>query len=450
MPLPSTMHYVSDSDPFDDEGNDDFDFSSLFGGMGAGGDPNAMMANFMQMFSGGGALGGGGLDNALNLAISIASGGQSETNVDPVDRIAMEQLARVAELHIGQATGLSTSTDGPLTIAPVTKADWVRKSMQAYKPLLEQMAAAMTKPDSEDEFGGDPQMAMFNQLFASIRPMMVNMTTGSMIGQLGSQAIGTYDLPIPRPGTNELLVVVPNLDAFGGEWSLDKDELRLWIALSEVAHHVVLSIPHVAKQMSKLVGQYVNAFKNDTSAITDSLEGFDPAGMGDMNDIVGMQNQLQEMFGNPAALIGSMRSDEQVALLPEMAALVGVIVGYVDHIMDSVGNNLISSYSQLTEALRRRRVTTAESDRLVERLLGLELDQELYDRGRAFIDGVVDLGGDEGMAKLWESVETLPTPNELGSPGLWLARMGIDFDVEIDPADLAGLEEFLQNPEEEE
>ena len=439
----TTMHGVSNSGPFDDEGNDDFDFSSLFGGLGAGGDPNAMMANFMQMFGGFGGGADGGLDNAMNIAVSIAGGGQTEPNVDPVDRMALEQLIRVAELQIGQATGLRTSTSSPLTIAPVTRGDWVRHSMKAYKPILEQMASAMTSsgPGDDVDFGSDPQLAMFEQLFSSMRPMMVNMTTGSMIGHMGTRALGTYDLPIPRPGDSELLVVVPNLDAFGEEWSLDKDELRLWVVLSEVAHHAVLSIPHVAEQIMELLGRYCTAFRNDPGAITNSLDSFEPTG--DMNDLAGLQEQLQNMFGDPSALIGSIRSPEQEALLPEIAALMGVIVGYVDHVMDMVGNNLIASYSQLTEALRRRRVTTSESDRFVERLLGLELDQPLYDRGRAFIDGVVERAGQDGLAMLWQSVESLPTPNEMTAPGLWLSRMGIDFDIDIDPAELEGLDEFL-------
>ena len=136
-----------------------------------------------------------------------------------------------------------------------------------------------------------------------------------------------------------------------------------------------------------------------------------------------------------------MRSPEQNALLPEIAALSAVIVGYVDHIMDSIGTGLISSYGMLSEAVRRRRVTTSESDRFAERLLGLELDQALYDRGSAFVDGIAELGGKPALERLWESLETLPTPNEIGSPGLWLSRQGIDFDVEVDPDEL---EEFLQ------
>jgi putative hydrolase len=410
------MHGVSDSGPFDDDLPEDFNLGDLFGGSG---DPAEMMTNMMRMFSGL-AGGGGGLDSAMQIAVSIASGGSTEANVDPVDRMALEQLGRVAELHVGQATGLRTSSGSPLTIAPVNKGEWVRRSMQAYKPLLEQLASSMATPAVDGELADDPQMAAFEQLFSSMRPMMVNLTTGSMIGHIGSRALGTYDLPIPRPGSNELLVVVPSLDAFGEEWSLERDELRLWIALSEVAHHTVLSIPHVAQHMTLLLGKYANAFRNDPTAITDSLEHFEPSG-----DFADIQARIQEMFGDPSAMLGSMRSVEQEAILPDIAAATGAIVGYVDHIMDSIGSTLITSYGQMTEALRRRRVTASSSDRFVERLLGLELDQDLYDRGRAFIDGIVEREGEEGLGKLWEKVEHLPTPNELEAPGLWLARIDL-------------------------
>ena len=201
----STMHGVSDSGPFDDDDlPEGFDFASLFGGAGAGGDPQAMLSNFMQLFGG---MGGGGLDQATQIAISVATGGKPENNVDPVERMALEQLVRVAELQVGEATGLRTSSSGPLTISAVTKSDWVRKSMQAYQPLLERLAESMSPPDLGVESGGDPQMAMFQQMMASMRPMMINMTSGSMVGHLGDRALGTYDLPLPRSGTDELSLI---------------------------------------------------------------------------------------------------------------------------------------------------------------------------------------------------------------------------------------------------
>ena len=166
-------------------------------------------------------------------------------------------------------------------------------------------------------------------------------------------------------------------------------------------------------------------------------------------DFGAIQQQIQEMFGDPTEMLLSMRSEQQLAILPEIAALMAPIVGYVDHIMDRIGASLIPSYPQITEALRRRRVTTSESDRFVERLLGLELDQDLYDRGAAFVDGVHERAGNDGLARLWQDPESLPTANEIAAPGLWLSRMEIDFEVEIDPAELAALDNFLENPEEE-
>jgi uncharacterized protein (DUF2342 family) len=96
--------------------------------------------------------------------------------------------------------------------------------------------------------------------------------------------------------------------------------------------------------------------------------------------------------------------------------------------MDSIGTGLLQNYSMLTEALRRRRVEADPSDRFVERLFGLELTQAQYDRGEAFVEGVVERAGEAGLSRLWESESTLPTPAEVDAPGLWLARIDLPND----------------------
>jgi uncharacterized protein (DUF2342 family) len=105
-----------------------------------------------------------------------------------------------------------------------------------------------------------------------------------------------------------------------------------------------------------------------------------------------------------------------------------VIVGYVDHVMDVTGGELISSYSMLTEALHRRRVETGQGERFVELLLGFELGREQFERGEAFVSGVLERGGEEALARLWASARELPTPNEVDAPGLWLARIDLPED----------------------
>ena len=203
---------------------------------------------------------------------------------------------------------------------------------------------------------------------------------------------------------------------FGDEWSLPADDLRLWICLSEVATHTVLGIPHVRERISALLDQHVSGFSLDTSALESRFEQLDPTD----------PNALQEALGDPAALLGAIQSEAQRSLLPGLSALVAVVVGYVDHVMDSAGANLIGSYGMLTEALHRRRVEAAAQDRFVEHLLGLELSAATYELGTAFVGGVVERGGEEALARLWSSPRELPTPAEVDAPGLWLARIDLD------------------------
>lgn len=375
-----------------------------------------------------GQQGGMAWDSARQLAISVATDGQSEANVDPVERMGIEQLARVADLHVSDVTGLSTSIGGRAVVGlPVNRTRWVMESLDAYRPLVERLAGSLG-PSADDGSGtelddsSDPMADMFSGMLQMFQPMVLAMTAGSMVGHLARRSLGQYDLPIPRPlvgtGADELLLVVPNLDAFASEWSLARDDLRLWVCVHEIAHHAVFGVPHVRARMDDLLHRYVSSFRNDPGALEGRLGEIDPS---DPNALAG----VQELLGSPEVILGAITSPEQDALRPQLEALVAVVVGVVDHVLDVVGAKLIPSYGMLTEALRRRRVESAESDRFVERLFGLELTQATYDRGSAFVDGVVERAGEDGLRRLWSSADNLPTPPEVDAPGLWLARLDL-------------------------
>ena len=369
---------------------------------------------------------GGSWDGARQLAVSVATEGTSEPNVDPVERMKIEQLARVAELQVAQTTGLATSVTGrAVSVEPVNRTRWAMDSLEAYRPLVELLAEALgpqsapepEEPDPDDPFGG-----MFSGMLQMLQPMVLAMTAGSMVGHLAQRTFGQYDLPIPRPLTgpaaDELLLVVPNLDAFADEWSLAPDSLRLWICVHEVASHAVIGVPHVRARLDDLLTRHVSSFRNDPSALEDRI------GSIDLGDPAAMAS-LQEAIGSPEVILGAITSPEQEALRPALEATVAVVVGVVDHVVDLVGTELIADYGMLTEALRRRRVEAASADRFVERLFGLELTQATYDRGAAFVRGVLDREGEDGLRRLWEGEETLPTPAEVDAPGLWLARISL-------------------------
>ena len=117
-----------------------------------------------------------------------------------------------------------------------------------------------------------------------------------------------------------------------------------------------------------------------------------------------------------AALLETFRRTPGAVLLATASFWQGV---------DVVGEQLIADYPRLTEALRRRRVEAAEADRFVERLFGLELTQATYDRGNAFVAGVLERAGQDGLRRLWDGPDLLPTPPEVDAPGLWLARIDL-------------------------
>jgi len=360
-------------------------------------------------------------DAARQLALSISTGGESEPNVDPLDRLSFEGLGRVAELHVTTRTGLEV---GLARITPVTPSAFALRSLDAYRPLFERLAGSLgaNDPTTTDITGfeagseeADPEMAMLAGLLRMMSPLTLGMSAGSMVGHLARRSFGQYHLPIPRPAGDEVLVLPRAIDAFADDWSLGRDDLRLWVCLHELTHHAVLAVPHVRSELETLIRHFVSGFRPDSGALSQRLSDLDP----DESSMLG----IQQMFSDPEVLLGAMSSDQQRATAPRLDALVAVIVGYVDHILDTIGNGLIGSYRVLAEAVRRHRLEADQAEVFVARLLGLSIGQDQIDRGKSFVAGVIERDGDAGLARLWESARCLPTPAEVDAPGLWLARI---------------------------
>lgn len=403
---------MSDPDAGSPEGQNPFAGIPLFGDL-------LRMAGQQGPFS---------LETTVPLAISIANDGRAETNVDPLDRIRVEELARVAELHLDQiASRPDTPGALPPRIIAVNRSQWAQRTLTDYKSLFEHLSTSLGRmPASPDpaDVSSDPFAMMLGPILKMITPMLLGMTSASMVGHLGRIALGSYHLPVPRAGA-ELMVVSPTLAHFAEEWSLELDDLRLWICLHELAHHAVLSVPHVRASLEALLAEYCAGFRPNPGALEERFAEIDftPDTLADPS---GAFSGLQKMFGDPEVVLGAIRSPEQAVVQARLETLVGTIVGWVDHVLDLVTPRVLGSANRLTEALRRRRVEASDADRFVEKLFGLELSQAFYDRGAAFIDGVVERGGEEALSPLWTQASAIPTAAEFAAPGLWLARLEFD------------------------
>ena len=387
------------------------------GGPGGLGDV-PVIGDLMRMLQGTAS----GANHAREVGRAIASGGVSEPNIEPTERMALEQLVRVAELRVADATGLQPARGAPLRVEVVNRVGWSDRTVGDYGELFGALGESITAgPDpNSDDMHADPMAAMLAGITRMIGPAMLALTTGAMVGRLAQHALGGYVLPVPRPSAKPMLIALPNVDEFSRQWSLDADDVRLWVCLHEAVYHAVFGVDHVRGALSDLLLRHASSFESNPRRLEELLGDFDPVADGPE-----ALAELQQALGSPDAILGAVRSGAQKALLPQMTALVAAITGYVDHTVDRIGTELIGSYGRLAEALRRHRVEVSESDRFVGRLLGLELDQDQYERGAAFAAGVVERAGTAGLRRLFSDPANLPTPAEVDAAGLWLARIDL-------------------------
>ncbi len=378
----------------EDAGNDAFG-ADPFRGIPFLGDIASMLSNDASLWEG-----------ARQTATQLAVGSGPEHNVDPAVRHRLSEIGRVAELHIAHVTHLDVV---PIRIEPVTRSGWAAAALDAIRPLMDRLSARLAAESTQDPIAS---------LFGMMSPMTVAMTAGMMAGHLGAKAFGNSDLGVPM---DRVLIVPANISDFASEWSLDIDDVMLWVAIREHAMHSVLAVPHVSAELNGLLLRHVEGFQRSNSAF-EEMADLDLEGLDDPSQLT---NQLQRIFGNPELLLGVCRDDSQNDIVLRLETLLSVVHAHIDDVVAQAGSRLIGGFGALSEAVRRRQFTQGAD--FADRLLGVRLSAEAREQGEAFIVGVIERAGRDGLARLFEP-GSLPTPSEVAAPGLWLARLELPSD----------------------
>ena len=398
--------------------------SSGFPGMPFGGG-GFDLAQLMRMLQSQGPI---NWDVARQIAAWVAVDGGTERPIDPAAHEQLEELARAAQTHVVAETDLTATFVAPLrTLGPQ---GWAALHLDALRPVLEALATTLgqvmrdTGPEPGELESGEPGAPggpgaspfgpeMLGGMMQMLAPALLGMQAGSMIGYLAQHALGRYDLPLPTSDEPSLSFVVQNIDAFEEAWSLERADLRFYVAVHEVVHAAERSVPWLRDRLVRLSTEYVSAYEVDQSALEDRFGSVDP------ND----PSTLGSIAEDPDALLGAMHSPRQDEPRRQLQLLTAVLEGYADSVLERVGEKLIPSFRQIHEAMQRHRVERGEAEVFIEGLLGLKLERHHYEQGAAFCRGVVERAGPAGLNRLWEAERMLPTPAELDAPGLWLARI---------------------------
>jgi len=288
--------------------------------------------------------------------------------------------------------------------------------VQKFEAQQQGAAAVPTTLDlselGEDATGG--LGGLLSQLAVTLGPVFLGMQFGSAAGHLAQRAFGQYALPLPWPESTTLLLVPSNVARFAEDWSLPLQEVQLWVCVRELSMHAVMTRPHVRASLSTLLA---DASAHAAAAQRSIVERLGE-GMGD-------PKSLEDVLSDPEALLSDLITPEQRNLSGALTAQTTALAAYVDHVTARIAESLTSNPAALKEAWYRYRIEEGKGEQAFAGLFGLDVGRDEVDRGRAFVQGVIERKGEDALTRLWADEFSLPTPAEVDAPGLWLARIGL-------------------------
>ena len=119
-----------------------------------------------------------------------------------------------------------------------------------------------------------------------------------------------------------------------------------------------------------------------------------------------------------------LMTTEQRRLFRETQAVMSLLEGFSDYIMDEVGRDLVPGVERISARFHERRhARRSPFERAVMRLTGMDIKLEQYRKGEHFVRAIAEAGGPAALRRLWDGPETLPLHGEIDDPSAWLARV---------------------------
>jgi len=335
---------------------------------------------------------------AEKIAVFVAGTGDEHVPTSDLGTLAAESEARVTSY-----TGLTPARPLPRAEG-IGRREWVESNIAGMRALL------------------DPVLERAGKGLGPLRPaiqigvgLLLSTEVGVVLGYLAQRVLGQYELVLLDEAVEDrpprLLFVLPNLGQAVQSFGAEEQEFMTWVALHEVTHAVQFAgvpwlHPHVAGLVRELLQTAEVRIETPHKLRLPSTE--------DVRRIVGALRS--------GDLISIVTTQAERDTLDRVQAVMAVIEGHAEHVMDAVAPDLLPSLPRLRAALDRRRRSQSGLSRLLARLLGLDLKLRQYEHGKYFCDAIVREQGPDALQRLFSGPEHLPTLAELHEPMAWLAR----------------------------
>jgi putative hydrolase len=416
-----------------------------FGAGGPFGDPQ-QMADALRQFADLMSYQGGPInwDLAKNIARQTVAA-KGDPSVLAHERTAAAEALRLADLWLEDATTLPS---GIRSATAWSRSEWVEATMPVWttlcQPIAERAVDTMSGllSVSQDDLGDlPPEMrsmmaaisgggaggvggfAGLTEMMRRIGGMMVGGQAGAAVGALAEEIISSSDigLPIGPEGTAALLPA--GVAAFGAGLSVDTEEVRLFVALREAAHHRLFShVPWLRARLLSAVEDYARGIKVDADALRDAMPQIDPSNPEALNEVL-----------SGAALFSPEDTPEQKAALARLETMLALVEGWVATVVADAAKDRLPQADALAEAIRRRRATGGPAERTFATLVGLELRPRRLREAGTIWRGLTDARGVSARDEIWSHPDLLPTADDLDDPDAFVRGR-----PELDISDLTG------------
>lgn len=298
----------------------------------------------------------------------------------------------------------------PLPLSSVETFDrlqWVDANVAGFQQLFEPLEAMNKDALRESTIG--------THLFGEVNQIVLSGQLGALLGYLGRRVLGQYDTALlgrEPVTTGRLYFVEPNIALAQQRLALNGSEFRMWIALHETTHAYEFEAhPWLRDYMNGLLRQYFDTVGRDLGRFA-----FGAGGIG------GFAQRIWQNLPRTQTPLDLFMTDEQKEIFQKLQALMCLLEGYSNHVMDIVGQDLLSTYPLMKQRFDARREQRPLGDRLFSRITGLELKMEQYRLGERFVNVLVEQVGIDRFNQIWAGPANLPTLVEIYEPERWLAR----------------------------
>ena len=338
-------------------------------------------------------------DLAAATARTLGKGGPEISLVEATEVVAdLRRLTDDAAGHVIAFTKMTPQITHH-AVRVVDRGDWAAVNVDGLRTVIGPVAGRITGNREMTGIGG------------AIGSRLTAVQAGTVLAYMSGRVLGQFEVFSSDPG--ELLLVAPNIVEAERKLEAVPRDFRLWVCMHEVTHRTQFTaVPWMRNFFLSEVNAFADAAHTGGEPLAERLR----AALG----------ALADSIRNPeskASVLDIVQTPAQRVVIDRLTALMTLLEGHAEFVMDGVGPDVIPTVEDLRVRFNKRREGHNPLERVVRRLLGIEVKMRQYAEGHKFVQAVVERVGIDAFNRVWESPETLPTTAEIADPDAWISRV---------------------------